>query len=422
MVIANVSGSDVHLSIGTSDFSYALGDELFNFLSFDIPEVYSLYIEIAEAFMDYHYGAKDADAYKEKLAALGGELDKRSVYLHWYTNDLLLHMEEYQSGSKLALDSFLLGKVVEVRDIFNRLKRLMEDKSLKPFFALDFMDAIWGMKLTIDDLESNPMYAEREFYRTEFKMGRIHGKRPSKSVMKRAMGLAILAIAEDLKEKRELFLGEVAAIIDGDSGLDGLSFTQKLYMLDVRRTARSQNALYEYNLWQTAFRPYPQLPPEMADAEPKDVNEQATKEYILKNGVEVRQVHTIETMERLAVFELLTLVTSGAVIKKCKYCGNYFVPQGRSDTVFCDRVAKGETKPCRLIGSLKLHKAEKIGNPIHEAHLKAYRRMNSKARTKRIPQGEFLAWSDEARAKRDACLAGELGFDEFQKWLDRDKG
>jgi hypothetical protein len=127
-------------------------------------------------------------------------------------------------------------------------------------------------------------------------------------------------------------------------------------------------------------------------------------------------------MERLIIFELLALVTSGAVIKKCKYCGNYFVPQGRSDTVFCDRVAKGETKSCRLVGSLKLHKAEKTGNPIHEAHLKAYRRMNSKARTKRIPQGEFLAWSDEARAKRDACLNGELPFDVFQQWLDGDKG
>ncbi len=85
--------------------------------------------------------------------------------------------------------------------------------------------------------------------------------------------------------------------------------------------------------------------------------------------------------------------------------------------MFCDRVAKGETKSCRLIGSLKLHKAEKTGNPIHEAHLKAYRRMNSKARTKRIPQGEFLAWSDEARAKRDACLNGELPFDIRQSIL-----
>jgi len=141
----------------------------------------------------------------------------------------------------------------------------------------------------------------------------------------------------------------------------------------------------------------------------------------LKNSVEIKQVHQIEAMEGLITFEFLNVITSGANIKKCKYCGNYFVPQGRSDTVFCDRIAKGETKPCRVIGSLKLHKAEKEGNPIHEAHLKAYRRMNSKARTKRITQGEFLAWSDEARAKREACLGGELDFENFRAWLDADK-
>jgi hypothetical protein len=74
-----------------------------------------------------------------------------------------------------------------------------------------------------------------------------------------------------------------------------------------------------------------------------------------------------------------------------------------------------------MIGSLRLHKAEKEGNPIHEAHLKAYRRMNSKARTRRISQNEFLVWSDEARAKRDACLNGELDFKAFKVWLDADK-
>ena len=151
--------------------------------------------------------------------------------------------------------------------------------------------------------------------------------------MKRAIGLAILAVAEDLKCKQELFLGEVAAITEGDSDLNGLSLAQKLYMLDVRRKVKSENPI----------------------------------------------------------------------------------------TVFCDRIAKGEAKPCRIIGSLRLHKAEKIGNPIHEAHLKAYRRMNSKARTRRIAQGEFLAWSDESREKRDACLNGELSLEEFALWLDADK-
>jgi len=429
MIVANITDRTVNLcftlngNIGIEEYSYSLGDELFKFLSLDIHEVYTLYVEIAETFMDYHYGAKGESEYEEKLTALCGELDKRCIYLHWYTVDLLNHMTEFQTGMEMALDSFVLGFVVEVRDIFNRLGSLRDDNKLKPCFDLDYMEVIRRIKITGADLESRPLRAERELYRTEFKMGKIEKKRPSKSAMKRAIGLAILAVAEDLKCKRELFLGEVAAITEGDAELEGLSLAQKLYMLDVRREARSENSLYDYSLWYTAFQPYPQIPGELLVQDSfTSINEKAVLNYILKNGIEIKQVQQIETMERLIIFEFLNIITSGAVIKKCKYCGNYFVPQGRSDTVFCDHVAKGETKPCRIIGSLKLHKAEKIGNPIHEAHLKAYRRMNSKARTRRIPQGEFLAWSDEARAKRDACLGGELGFEEFQVWLDGDKG
>jgi hypothetical protein len=330
-------------------------------------------------------------------------------------------MTEFQVGSKIAVDSFVLGNVVEVRDIFNRLGRLMNDDTLKPYFDMDFIRTIRCMELTREDLESAPLRAERELYRTEFKMGRIEKKRASKSAMKRAFGLAILAVAEDLKVKRELFLSEITAVTEYDADLDGLSLTQKLYMLDIRRAAKNADSLYDYSLWYTAFRPYPQLPPEMAHAEPQDVDEQKIKEYILKNSIEVKQIHQIEKMERLIIFEFLNIIMSGTSIKKCRYCGNYFVPQGRSDTVFCDRIAKGESKPCSMIGSLKLHKAEKAGNPIHEAHLKAYRRMNSKARTRRITQSEFLAWSDEARVKRDACLNGQLPFADFQAWLDCDK-
>jgi hypothetical protein len=142
---------------------------------------------------------------------------------------------------------------------------------------------------------------------------------------------------------------------------------------------------------------------------------------MVKNNVEVKQVHEIMKVENLAVFELLNLLERGEQIKKCRYCGAYFVPQGRSDATFCERIAKGESKPCRLIGSLKLYNAVKNANPVHEIHQKAYRRMNSKARTGRITQGEFFSWAEEARAKRDECLRGELAIDVFAEWLDRDK-
>jgi hypothetical protein len=31
----------------------------------------------------------------------------------------------------------------------------------------------------------------------------------------------------------------------------------------------------------------------------------------------------------------------------------------------------------------------------------------------------FMKWSDGASKKRDECLAGALGFDEFVEWLEQ---
>jgi len=59
------------------------------------------------------------------------------------------------------------------------------------------------------------------------------------------------------------------------------------------------------------------------------------------------------------------------------------------------------------------------GNPILEAHKKAYRRFNPRTRAKKMTQGEFLQWSDETGKKRDECLAGKLSFEDFVEWLEQ---
>ena len=418
MLFANITDTTVNVrfniknNIGIIEYSYSLGDKLFNFLSFDVADVYAIYIQIADAFMDYHYGAKDKNAYEKKLTALCNELDSHSIYLHPYTIDFLNSMAEVQMGWEYSMESYTVGKTLELQDMLNRVELLLSDKSLKPYFDIDFLYN-YNFDMSKVDLMAMPTAAERQVARQESRNTKT--KPLSKTAMQKSIGLAVLFIAEDLKRKRIKFLSDIDAITGGDKSLDGLSLSQKLYLLDVRREANMDNPIYTGGaLWKTSYAAYPHIPLNMTD-------EKKVQTFIKKNNVEIKQVHEITTMEGLIVFELLSLLDKGAAIKKCRYCGNYFVPQGRSDAVFCERIAKGETKPCRFIGSLKLHKAAKADNPIHEAHTKAYRRMNSKCRTRRITQNEFFTWSEEARAKRNACLNGELPFAEFASWLDEDK-
>jgi hypothetical protein len=58
-------------------------------------------------------------------------------------------------------------------------------------------------------------------------------------------------------------------------------------------------------------------------------------------------------------------------------------------------------------------------NPVWEVYKKAYRRFNSRTRTKKMTQTEFLRWSEQAAEKRDECLAGKLSFEEFAAWLEQ---
>lgn len=49
---------------------------------------------------------------------------------------------------------------------------------------------------------------------------------------------------------------------------------------------------------------------------------------------------------------------------------------------------------------------------------KAYKRNNSRVRSKKITQSEFFKWSDDTRKKRDLALSGKISLKEFEKWCE----
>lgn len=134
---------------------------------------------------------------------------------------------------------------------------------------------------------------------------------------------------------------------------------------------------------------------------------------------EVEQLYEIDCIEDLFRFEFIKMIEHDIFIKKCKNCERFFIPRRRADAEYCDRVYGDTHRKCSEIGATLRYERKVAGNPILEAHKKAYRRFNSRVRSKKMTQGEFMAWSDEAVKKRDACLAGDLPFEEFTAWLEQ---
>ena len=134
---------------------------------------------------------------------------------------------------------------------------------------------------------------------------------------------------------------------------------------------------------------------------------------------EVELLHEIKSIEDLFRFEFIKMVEHDIFIKKCKNCERFFIPKRRADTEYCDRIFGETGRKCSEVGATLLYEKKVASNPILDAHKKAYRRLNSRTRNKKMTQTEFIAWADEAAKKRDACLIGELGFDEFVTWLEQ---
>lgn len=132
----------------------------------------------------------------------------------------------------------------------------------------------------------------------------------------------------------------------------------------------------------------------------------------------VLQVTVLGTVDDLLRYELFLLVTQGKRYKFCKNCGKPFIPTKRADTLYCDRIMPGAEKPCSVIGANITMKKKVDGDPVLLMYRRAYQRMRKAAEAGRRGDYEtFANWRDEAEAKRNQCLTGELSEEEFADWI-----
>jgi hypothetical protein len=153
----------------------------------------------------------------------------------------------------------------------------------------------------------------------------------------------------------------------------------------------------------------------------RDMDDAMLKLAIIEHNIEFYEMYELVTVDDMLRFELLQMILHDCKFKRCKYCGKYFVPSGRSDSEYCTRIMPDETKPCSEIGASRIRNAKLQTDPILKAYKKAYSRMDSQKRNGSINQKGFNDWSWQAIEKRDHCLAGEIAFDDFQVWLDKTK-
>ena len=185
-------------------------------------------------------------------------------------------------------------------------------------------------------------------------------------------------------------------------------------------TAPMRLFVYMYEIYEG--EPLENLAPESENVFPDDLPEDVSiaelSAYVLENNLTLKEYFKFYSIEQICVYELIKMINLEMNIKKCKFCGSYFIPKSRSDAEYCDRIKTDETKSCAEIGPMRMYQYKTKDSPVYAIYNKAYKRNNSRVRSKKITQSEFLAWSDIAREKRDLTLDGKIQIDEFEKWCN----
>lgn len=140
---------------------------------------------------------------------------------------------------------------------------------------------------------------------------------------------------------------------------------------------------------------------------------------ISADNAQVFEMYQFGNLDELLGFELTQTALQKCNVKRCAYCGGWFIPEGRTDSKYCNRIASGESRPCCEIGAFRKRAELVKTDPIYIAYTAAVKRMSKRKRQSGgLTEAQYRDWAWQAEEKRDQCLDGEMNLSEFNAWLD----
>ena len=132
-------------------------------------------------------------------------------------------------------------------------------------------------------------------------------------------------------------------------------------------------------------------------------------------------IYTIKSSMSLILFEAAHAMDAKTKFVKCKNCGQYFVPVGRSDSLYCGYPSpQDSSKACRDVGA-NAARARKMKNDVLTQE---YRRlyMRFKMAIKRHPertdlQAQLSELTEGMKLRRKQKEEGTLSADEILEWI-----
>jgi hypothetical protein len=136
---------------------------------------------------------------------------------------------------------------------------------------------------------------------------------------------------------------------------------------------------------------------------------------------EFAEIFTIKSSLSLILFETAHILDNNVAILKCKNCGQYFVPIGRSDTIYCSYPSPQDfQRTCKEIGAQVSRSNKEKTDVSTREYRKVY--MRYKMMTRRHPEdkvyeNKFNQLTSEVKEWRNRLAHGTATTEEFLNWL-----
>lgn len=144
----------------------------------------------------------------------------------------------------------------------------------------------------------------------------------------------------------------------------------------------------------------------------------AIKFFPDKNGC-VRASYSVIDIYSLFFLDFLSIQYHHILIKYCENCGDLFIPQNRSDEIYCDRVFKAG-KTCKQIGYSIKEKNDPFKNVFTKARKTQHARIRYNTHIKDYKKNHYEPWLKAAQKARDEYRSAN-DIDGFNKWLEDNK-
>ena len=224
--------------------------------------------------------------------------------------------------------------------------------------------------------------------------------------------------ADKIMKIQKAFIKDIKYIynLNNLEELSELSPAQRLYILRTRKEKSQLLNIFEHNKIKLCFNNF-------GDFNQFPITEEDFQEIakFVRDSETLPYNYLCENIIPSFIIELFELTSIENIeIKKCKNCGKFFVPEKRSDELYCNSIFEND-KTCKDVGPFKVK--QKLMEENND--LKVYRNVYQKLllRTRRNPDNtqyetEFIAFKKKNAELKEQINNGELSQEEYINWLN----